>query len=305
MDQLRILSWNIRGLGKSTNQGNLKEVIASNKPHIVCIQETKLELLHQREASKWWNGSDPGMIMQPSRGASAGMIILWDQNQLSCTHQYSWRSAVTGSFKWIVSDEEFTVVNVYGPQELGEKRNLLQELSYIASIMENSNLIFIGDFNMTRNMDECLNNDISRDDCEDFDNWVRNLNLFDLKISNANFTWIGRQGKRSRLDRVVINSKLDSVCKWTIKATPWKNSDHRVLIFHQESINWGPKPFRVFNIWMKDAFLQECIKSRMEDVGIQQLNFQCVIKEIKDVIKNGIQNSMATSSSKLRRQKKS
>ena len=285
MDKLRILSWNIRGLGKLSNQSNLKEVIASSKPHMICIQETKVEMLQKREAIKWWNVSDLGMLIHPSRGASGGLAILWDQEQLLCIHQYSWRSAIIGSFRWQSSWEEFTVVNIYGPQELKEKRGLLQDLSYVANTLEDSNLIFIGDFNMTRNMEECLNCDNRRDDCEDFDSWIKNMNLFDLKLSNANFIWIGRQGKRSRLDRVIINSKLNSICRWITKGTPRKNSDHIGFVLYQESINWGPKPFRVFNIWMRDNFLQECIKSRMEDIKHHRLNFQCIIKEIKDVLK--------------------
>lgn len=75
--------------------------------------------------------------------------------------------------------------------------------------------------------------------------------MIDIQISNAKFTWIGPIGKRSKLDRALVNSEMAGKTNWNMRALPRKNSDHRGVLLYQEEVDWGPKPFRVFNIWFK------------------------------------------------------
>ena len=42
-DFMKILSWNVRGLGDPWKQKRVKEIILEANPNIVMLQETKLE----------------------------------------------------------------------------------------------------------------------------------------------------------------------------------------------------------------------------------------------------------------------
>lgn len=170
---------------------------------------------------------------------------------------------IYSKFKCIAGGEEF-IVNIYGPQLLDEKKELIQNLKCLTLGKEDILSIFIGDFNMIRGTTDCSNCGSSRDDVGVLDNWLKEDNLVDLRLSNALFTWIGSQSKRSRIDRVIINQRIIFVGKWVASATPRKNSNRRGFFFHQEVFVWGPKPLRIFNIWLKDRFLMDLVKEKLE-----------------------------------------
>jgi hypothetical protein len=44
--QFNILSWNIRGLNSVAGQENLRQMISVHKPELVCIHETKMEIIN-------------------------------------------------------------------------------------------------------------------------------------------------------------------------------------------------------------------------------------------------------------------
>lgn len=89
-------------------------------------------------------------------------------------------------------------------------------------------------------------------DSDHFSAWINNTNLVDFTLNNTNFTLIGQNRKRIRIERALVNLEGFNKVKWRLAATPRKNSDHEDLLVHQPEINWGPEPFRVFNIWFKE-----------------------------------------------------
>ncbi|WOH08730.1 hypothetical protein DCAR_0728177 [Daucus carota subsp. sativus] len=69
-------------------------------------------------------------------------------------------------------------------------------------------------------------------------------------------------------------------------ATPRKNSDHRGILFLEEDVDWGPKPFRIFNIWLKDSHLLSMIKEEMEDTSRESRDdIHGIFKRIKAIVK--------------------
>ena len=45
---LRIISWNVRGLNDNEKRLRVRNIIKTWKANIVCLQETKLELITRR-----------------------------------------------------------------------------------------------------------------------------------------------------------------------------------------------------------------------------------------------------------------
>lgn len=64
---------------------------------------------------------------------------------------------------------------------------------------------FIGDFNCVRDDSERQNCVYRRNDMMHFNDFINNVNLLELAASNATFTWFGSQGRKSKLDRVLVN----------------------------------------------------------------------------------------------------
>lgn len=77
-----MLSWNSRGLGHPSKIATLKELIQSEKPEIILIQETKQdqsEINSIIKQQKHYNG-----CASEARGASGGILTMWDNSKWSC-----------------------------------------------------------------------------------------------------------------------------------------------------------------------------------------------------------------------------
>lgn len=55
MKSCKILSWNIRGMRKSRNKRNLRELIKKFEPNIICIQETMMSDFQEKDIELIWN----------------------------------------------------------------------------------------------------------------------------------------------------------------------------------------------------------------------------------------------------------
>lgn len=120
----------------------------------------------------------------------------------------------------MLSAQKFVVVNVYAPQSLTEKKIIGGSLNQIISHDTTSNLLvlFIGDFNSTRSLGDRSNNDGSdRTSRMTFNSWIHDHNLVEIQLSNAVFTWVGSQERRSRLDRALSSPNWFTLNNWSEK----------------------------------------------------------------------------------------
>ncbi|KAH7660831.1 Exodeoxyribonuclease III protein [Dioscorea alata] len=79
---MKILSWNVRGLGRPSKRHLVKDFIFSSRADVVCLQESKLQDLH---TSTWRSigGSRLNTFdFLPALGTSGGIIIAWDSSQV-------------------------------------------------------------------------------------------------------------------------------------------------------------------------------------------------------------------------------
>ncbi|MCH80812.1 cysteine-rich receptor-like protein kinase, partial [Trifolium medium] len=75
---MKILSWNVRGLGRLEKKKEAKKLINEKHPFIVCIQETKLGFCDDFLCVLLWGNLPHGYSFRPSAGASGGLLVLWD-----------------------------------------------------------------------------------------------------------------------------------------------------------------------------------------------------------------------------------
>lgn len=72
---MKILSWNVRGLGRPTKCHLVKNVILSSWADIICFQESKLQDIHR---SHWRSIGGPRLDtydLLPALGIASGIII--------------------------------------------------------------------------------------------------------------------------------------------------------------------------------------------------------------------------------------
>ena len=108
---MRILSWNVRGLGSKKARSIVKGFLRSQDPDIVLLQETKRENWDKRFLVSIWTERDREWTFLPACGASGGVVIIWDSNKFEGIEK------VIGSFFFCFSEvgicrRRFLLVNL-------------------------------------------------------------------------------------------------------------------------------------------------------------------------------------------------
>ncbi|XP_017245327.1 uncharacterized protein LOC108216978 [Daucus carota subsp. sativus] len=267
MECISILSWNIRGIGKKPNRDNLKKIIQGSRPSIVCLQETKKESKEAavRRSLGAWNVNC--WLEIPPQGLSGGLIIFWDDDLIKL-------ETSSGNKNWLAlvgqvssSGQKFICINVYGPQSSTEKRSLWSNLGDLISMHEDKAICLVGDFNCVRGAEDRKNCDYRSSDSKYFNKFIAENELFDVLMVGSNFTWCGPNTRQSKLDRALVNWEMYSKGDWKVKVLGRLNSDHRAILLYLFEDNWGAKPFKVFNCWLKDKELLLRIKDVWKSKG--------------------------------------
>ncbi|WOG89446.1 hypothetical protein DCAR_0208684 [Daucus carota subsp. sativus] len=155
---------------------------------------------------------------------------------------------------------KFHCCNIYAPLDSFAKVQCWSELSQIMEYAGEEGIVFIGDFNCVRNERERTNCVYKSRDSEAFSDFIKSNALIDVKCQNSVYTWCGPNNKKSKLDRALISLEWVNHEDWIVKVLDRKTSDHRAILLCNTVEDSGPKPFRVFDIWLKDSELMNKIQ---------------------------------------------
>lgn len=132
MDSSHILIWNVRGLNSATRQDSVQVIVNSDAVDIVCLQETKMEIVSRRLILSMLGYFDNNVVFLPSAGASGGILITWRTKlgAIGASRIDSFSASVqfcpdNGAPRWLTT--------VYGPQGNDEKIAYLQELRTVCA----------------------------------------------------------------------------------------------------------------------------------------------------------------------------
>jgi len=147
------------------------------------------------------------------------------------------------------SDEDFVLLNVYAPCDIGSQIMLWETLSTRLANYVGHLVCACGDFNVVRGPEERRSTgNMQKASCvASFNNFIDANDLVDLPLIGRRFTWYRGDGhSMSRIDRFL---KSESWCsRWPnyLQAAQLRGlSDHCGLILPADEQNWGPCPFRM------------------------------------------------------------
>jgi hypothetical protein len=131
---------------------------------------------------------------------------------------------------------------------------------------------------------------VVREDQRVFNLFIQNLEVEDLVLLGRKFTWIQPNGEcLSRLDRIMVSSNWFDV--WgdvSLWALPRDVSDHCPILLKYSTADWGPKPFRFNNYWLKNKdFLGVVTRTWGEQThnGWMARVFREKLKAVKEALK--------------------
>jgi hypothetical protein len=227
------------------------------------------------------------------------MLFLWDKEKGKLLDMFQGQGFLGIYLEWGERKKTCVFINVYAPCNLVAKKQLWVELlvarhSYVADVW-----CILGDFNSVRSSDERKGvverrnsalSKVVREDKMFFNLLIENLEVEDLALFGRKFTWIQPNGDcSSRLDRILVSSNWNDV--WggaSLWALSRDVSDHCPIILRHASSDWGPKPFRFNNYWLKNKDFKVIVDRtwrEQNNKGWMAHVFREKLKAVKEALK--------------------
>lgn len=72
-----MLVWNVRGFNKKSRQDVIRELIASTRPDVVCLQETKIQNMLTQILLSMLGADFDNHVCLPAACTRSGILIAW------------------------------------------------------------------------------------------------------------------------------------------------------------------------------------------------------------------------------------
>lgn len=283
---MKVLAWNVRGLGSPSKRSIVKEVIYDICPDIVILSETRLSSINQYVVKSLWSSISIAWASLDAIDTAEGIIIMWDALNLHVINAISGYFSVSINIK---HDDNYSwwCSGIYGPVNRHKKSAFWQELYDLNGLCFPSWLIG-GDFNVYRWSHETNSSNPPQRSMKNFNRFIENSTLLDPTMSNGLFTWSNGNGNgraaMSRIDRFLFTND------WQVKFNehqsrrlPRVTSDHFPILLESSSLKWGPCPFRFENRWLGNKHFIRNIESWWEDSQTSGFPGYAFIKSLKSL----------------------
>ncbi|XP_071718672.1 uncharacterized protein [Rutidosis leptorrhynchoides] len=261
-NHIGIISLNVRGFAVKGKFGWVRNICFKERPCIAVLQETKCKPISDQWVQSLWGDSNFGYMQKEAVGKSGRLLVIWDKSVFDVESSSCCEFFLAIRGRWKMSGEDSTIVNVYGPHNDRSKKLMWRLLDKLINSV-NYKCLLCGDFNEVWSSSDRLNSQFHQGRADRFNEFILVNNLIEIPISGRKFSRISDDGlKFSKLDR-------DRV------------------------IDYGPKPFKVFDEWFNcldvDVIIREAweqpIRGTRKDCAfsdrLNNVNLDNEIKELK------------------------
>ena len=102
-----ILSWNMRGLNSLDKRMMVRNLLCQWRTDIICLQETKLELISIRVISSLWGCPYVDWCFMAANGAVGGILLMWDKRVVTRLDMEVGECVVACTFKNVMDGFEW------------------------------------------------------------------------------------------------------------------------------------------------------------------------------------------------------
>jgi hypothetical protein len=256
----KILSWNVRGLNDMNKRMRISNLLKSWKVDIVCFQETKMVSVSSHFVHSLWGCPYVDWCHVDSRGASGGILLMWDRRVVDKIDCCLGSFVVACHFRNVEDGLVWAFAGVYGPNRDNLRRRLWEELAGVMSLWDVPWCIG-GDFNVTLFLDERLRGTAHRSAVADFADFVSEQGLMDLPMAGGESTW-SNSLSWSRLDRFLVSPEWEFSYPGLLQKKLLRVcSDHAPILLDSACLLSGKRAFKFENMWLKEEGFVEKVRS--------------------------------------------
>ncbi|XP_071731689.1 uncharacterized protein [Rutidosis leptorrhynchoides] len=140
--------------------------------------------------------------------------------------------------------------------------------------------VLCGDFNEVREFSDRLNCVFNQSRATRFNEFIARNNLIEIPINGRKFTRISDNGaKFSKLDRFIVNDNFINLWKdLSVNPLDRRVSDHCPIILKDKFIDYGPKPFKIFNEWFNKDGVADIVNNTWAK-SVNSSRLDCIFRD--------------------------
>ena len=286
MGEIKIFSYNCRGLNDTKKRSDVFNFLKDRKADIFCLQDLHFTENMKKHLYNQWNAE---CFFSFYKSNARGVGILFKRNLDLKVHQ----SFVDENGNYIVLDlsvnsKQFTLINVYGPNT--DQPKFYENIFRLIDDINNNTFIWCGDFNLVQDIEldydnyKSINN--NKNSRSVLLNYIDQKRLFDpFRELNGNchkFTWRRTNPiQQARLDFFLITEDLLPHVRGCDIDVSYR-SDHSIIILKIDLQNIVHEKglWKFNNSLLCDLEYLNCIYDKIDDVILQYLlpvyNIDCL-----------------------------
>ncbi|GMI75027.1 hypothetical protein HRI_001172000 [Hibiscus trionum] len=203
---LRIISWNIRGLGRRKKARAIRNLVKEKKPQVIFIQETKVGDISKQLLRRMGCDKSFDFVNAPADGSASGVLSMWNVGCFEKLDSFISRrfTVIIGKFRG--NPIECGLINVYGPNDDAERKVFFIEILEVTRRYKVA-WCLEGDFNAITGVEDKLGKSWNFSAMEDFRSFIQAANLINLALIGGAYTWSNNRDPPSfvRLDRFLVD----------------------------------------------------------------------------------------------------
>ena len=128
---LRLPSWNVRGLNNPRKRLVCKNLLKEWKCDIVCHQETKVASLDTAFVRSLWGSPFIDWVSLDVVQSLGGVLLIWDKRVFEKLDVIVGQFSASVLLRGVVDDFVWACTGVYGPNDDGQRSYLWEELLWV------------------------------------------------------------------------------------------------------------------------------------------------------------------------------
>jgi len=202
-----------------------------------------------------WGKQSVSYSFRLSVGALGGLLTAWDNSEVEVWSTVSCEHTLIIHGRFLKSNEEFYLFNVYAPCDARERKLLWDTLTIVErlQLLRGRKVCVYGDFNAIRCREKrrSVSEGFLSLDFAHFNSFIGDNILVDLPLGGRNFTWFkGDSKSMSRIDHFLLYEEWCLLWPNCLQFAHMRGLlDHCALVLSIDEENWGPRPSRLLKCW--------------------------------------------------------
>ena len=184
---LKMLSWNVRGLNNPHKRDVVKNLLREWKCDIVCFQESKLDSTSSSLVKSLWGSPFVDWGALDAIHTVGGVILMWDKRVVERVDSVVESFSISVVLKGVLDGFEWICSGVYGLTDESLRDAMRAELDLVRSRWTGAWCLF-GDFNVICYPTEGLDCDSFSPAMFKFSDFIAKYSLIDLSLIGGEYT---------------------------------------------------------------------------------------------------------------------